>query len=210
MFVMTSNFKQIIREEILRQRVAWVTWTLIAVNFISWFMVAWLYDLPLLTVHNSYVLLRAGAINGNLLWAGEWWRIVTSQFLHVYFLHLIFNMAALALLGAALESAFGSLRFALLYLFIGSVGHVLGSIVTPSHVASGASQAVMGIAGVMAVILFRRRESGTFIFIVLLAVLTIQLGLDIAVAHTIKTGHWSSLCLGAIMGYVLSRYPKET
>ena len=85
MFVMTSNFKQIIREEILRQRVAWVTWTLIAVNFISWFMVAWLYDLPLLTVHNSYVLLRAGAINGNLLWAGEWWRIVTSQFLHVYF-----------------------------------------------------------------------------------------------------------------------------
>ncbi len=71
MFVMTSNFKQIIREEILRQRVAWVTWTLIAVNFISWFMVAWLYDLPLLTVHNSYVLLRAGAINGNLLWAGE-------------------------------------------------------------------------------------------------------------------------------------------
>jgi K+ transporter len=68
----------------------------------------------------------------------------------------------------------------------------------------------MGIAGAMAMILFRRRESGTFIFIVLLAVLTIQLGLDIAVAHTIKLGHWSSLCLGAIMGYVLSRYPKET
>ncbi len=64
--------------------------------------------------------------------------------------------------------------------------------------------------GLLPILRMAMRDVGTFIFIVLLAVLTIQLGLDIVVAHTIKTGHWSSLCLGAIMGYVLSRYPKET
>jgi rhomboid protease GluP len=204
-FVMTSNFKQIMWEGISCRRVAWVsvTWTLVAVNFLSWFIVAWLYDLPLLTVHNSYVLLRAGAASGELLWAGEWWRIITSQFLHVYFLHLIFNMAALSILGAALESELGSLRFALLYLFIGTSGQVIGAVVAPSHITSGSSQAVMGIAGVMAINLLRRRKSETFMLITLLAVISIQLGLDLAVAHTIKTGHWTSLCLGAVAGYTL-------
>jgi rhomboid protease GluP len=187
-----------------------VTWTLIALNIISWCMVAWLYRLPLLGAHNSYLLLRAGALNGDLLWAGEWWRIITSQFLHVYFPHLIFNMAALLFLGAALEHAFGSSRFALLYVISGSIGQVVGVVAHPSLVSSGASQAVMGVAGATAIKLLTRREAGDpLLMIVLLAVAGVQLGLDIVVARTIKAGHWSGLCAGAAMGYLLSRRRKR-
>jgi rhomboid protease GluP len=173
-------------------------------------MVAWLYRLPPHRAHNSYLLLHVGAVNGDLLWAGEWWRIITSQFLHVYFAHLVFNMAALLFLGMALERALGSLRFALLYIISGTIGQVVGVVAAPALVSSGASQAVMGVAGATVIQLLRQREAGPFLLIVLLAVVGIQLGLDIVVARTIKAGHWGGLCAGAAIGYILSRYPKKT
>ena len=119
-------------------------------------------------------------------------------------------MAALLFLGVALERGFGSLRFALIYFISGSIGQVVGVVATPLLVTSGASQAVMGIAGAMAIKLLWRRESGTSGIIILLAVIGIQLGLDIVVARTIKAGHWSGLCAGAIIGYVLTCRSKET
>jgi rhomboid protease GluP len=200
------------QEVALRQRTAWavVTYTLVAMNFVSWGVVAWFYRLPLLKAHHSFLLLRVGAVNGDLLWAGDWWLIITSQFLHVYFAHLVFNMAALLFLGVALEREFGSLRFALMYIISGSIGQVVSVVATPELVTSGASQAVMGIAGAMAIKLLWRRESGMFIIIILLAVIGIQLGLDIVVARTIKAGHWSGLCAGAIIGYILTCRSKET
>ncbi|HKR02652.1 MAG TPA: rhomboid family intramembrane serine protease [Pyrinomonadaceae bacterium] len=178
--------------------------TLVALNLASWFAVAWFYHLPLLGAHSSSLILRAGALNGDLLWAGEWWRILTSQFLHVYFAHLIFNLAALLFLGAALESVFGSLRFALLYLISGSTGQLVAALAAPTLVASGASQAVMGIAGAAAVLLLRRRKSRAPLLIALLAVLSIQLGLDMIAAHTIKPGHWSGFLAGAVLGYAFT------
>lgn len=186
-----------------------VTWTLISLNLISWLMVAWLYHLPPLKAHDSYLLLRVGAANGDSLSAGEWWRIITSQYLHVYFPHLVFNMTALLLLGAPLERAFGSVRFALLYAISGSIGQVVGIVAAPALVSSGASQAVMGVAGAAAVTLFRRRGAGAYLLTVLLVVVGIQAGLDIMVARTVKAGHWGGLCAGAVVGYVLGRYPKE-
>ena len=211
MLALTTFYKFIKHGGLPRQQGARavVTWTLIALNVISWGVVAWLYGLPLFRAHNSYLLLRVGAVNGDLLWAGEWWRIVTSQFLHVYFAHLVFNMAALLFLGVVLERAFGSLRFALLYVISGSIGQVVGVVAAPALVSSGASQTVMGIAGAAAIKLLKQRESGASLIIILLAVVGIQLGLDIVVARTIKAGHWSSLCAGAAIGYMLSRYSKE-
>jgi len=198
--------KYVKRQAIVCQLTGWapVTWALIALNLISWFAVAWLYGLPSFKAHNSYVLLRAGAVNGDLLFAGEWWRVITSQSLHVYFPHLVFNMAALLLLGAALERAFGSLRFALLYVISGSVGQVVSIVATPLLISSGASQAVMGVAGATVMAFLRGHVAGGILFIVLLGITGIQVGLDIMVAHTVKAGHWSGLCAGVVMGYICS------
>ena len=184
------------------------TLALVALNFVSWCAVAWRYGLPPLSSHNSYLLLGVGAVNGELLWAGEFWRIITSQFLHVHFAHMAFNTAALFFLGVPLEDALGSLRFALLYLISGSVGQVVGVAAAPALVSSGASQAVMGLAGAAAVHLLGRRESRSALLFVLLAVVGVQLALDVATARTVKAGHWSGLCAGAAVGYILSRRRK--
>ena len=82
---------------------------------------------------------------------GEWWRLVTSGFLHESLLHIGFNMYVLYVLGQMLEPALGRLRFGVIYgvsLLTGSLGALL---VSPHSLTVGASGAVFGIMGAAAV-----------------------------------------------------------
>jgi membrane associated rhomboid family serine protease len=82
---------------------------------------------------------------------GQWWRIVTSGFLHESLIHIGFNMWVLYVLGMMLEPAIGRLRFALIYavaLLTGSLGALLAD---PHSLTVGASGAVFGLMGAAAV-----------------------------------------------------------
>jgi membrane associated rhomboid family serine protease len=83
--------------------------------------------------------------------ADEYWRLVTGGFLHAGFIHILFNMYLLWVLGQMLEPALGSARFLALYataLLWGSFGALL---VQPDAVTVGASGAVFGLMGAAAV-----------------------------------------------------------
>lgn len=89
---------------------------------------------------------------GPLVAEGEWYRLVTSGFLHAGFLHLAFNMLALFVVGQLLEPALGTPRFLALYfasLLAGSFGVML---IDPNALTYGASGAVFGIFGATMVI----------------------------------------------------------
>jgi membrane associated rhomboid family serine protease len=108
----------------------------------------------------------------------EYWRLVTSGFLHVDLLHIGFNMYLLYLLGMMLEPALGSVRFAAIYttaLLAGSFGALLATA-APSL---GASGAVFGLMGAAAVELRARRmsvmESGIGTLIIFNLVLSFSL-----------------------------------
>ena len=78
---------------------------------------------------------------------GQWYRLVTSGFLHAGFLHIGFNMYLLWQLGQLLEGSLGSVRFAGLYaasLLFGSFGALLFE---PQALTVGASGAVFGLMG---------------------------------------------------------------
>lgn len=86
----------------------------------------------------------------------EYWRLVTSGFLHAGFIHIFFNMYLLWVLGNQLERVMGSLRFGTLYLtalLCGSFGALVQTTVSP---VVGASGAVFGLMGATAVELRRR------------------------------------------------------
>ena len=83
---------------------------------------------------------------------GEWYRLVTSGFLHANLLHIGFNMLLLFFLGRLLEPALGTPRFVVLYfasLLAGSFGVLL---LDPNALTYGASGAVFGLAGATFVI----------------------------------------------------------
>lgn len=79
----------------------------------------------------------------------EYWRLVTSGFLHVSILHVGFNMWLLWYLGRMMEQAIGSIRFVTIYftaLLAGSCGALILTPVTPTVGASGAVFGLMGAA----------------------------------------------------------------
>jgi membrane associated rhomboid family serine protease len=83
---------------------------------------------------------------------GEWYRILTSGFLHASLFHIGFNMLLLFLLGRLLEPALGTPRFVVLYfasLLAGSLGAL---ILEPNSLGVGASGAIFGLAGATFVI----------------------------------------------------------
>jgi membrane associated rhomboid family serine protease len=77
----------------------------------------------------------------------DYYRLLTSAFLHENFLHIAFNMYLLYVLGRMLEPAIGHLRFLTIYfvaLFAGSLGVF---VVSPHQGSLGASGAIFGLLG---------------------------------------------------------------
>jgi membrane associated rhomboid family serine protease len=96
------------------------------------------------------------ALFGPFVHDGDYWRLVTSGFLHSGLIHIGFNMYLLWILGQQLERALGSVRFGALYftaLLWGSFGALVQTTTTP---VVGASGAVFGLMGALAVELHRR------------------------------------------------------
>lgn len=81
---------------------------------------------------------------------GDWYRLVTSGFLHFGLIHLGFNMYLLYMLGQMLEPSIGRVRFALVYV-AALLGGSAGSVLLDEGLAGGASGAVFGLMGLAVV-----------------------------------------------------------
>jgi rhomboid protease GluP len=94
-------------------------------------------------------LVRWGANYGPYTLSGEWWRLLTSVFVHGGIIHIAFNMWCLWNLGALCEALYGPGPYAAIYLLCG-VGGSLGSVIWKATVLSvGASGAIFGLAGAL-------------------------------------------------------------
>jgi len=91
-------------------------------------------------------LLQFGAVERNLVWAGQFWRLATSMFLHIGLMHLFWNGWFGFKLCAAAERELGSWRFLALYLGSGIVGSAV-SVMGHEAVSAGASGALFGVVG---------------------------------------------------------------
>jgi membrane associated rhomboid family serine protease len=93
------------------------------------------------------VAIRLGANYGPLTLTGQWWRLLTSMFLHFGILHIALNMWCLLQLGLLAERMMGRAAFTLLYFATGLAGSLASVAVHPQEVAAGASGAIFGVAG---------------------------------------------------------------
>ena len=112
-----------------------------------------------LTPGHSSLVIDFG-LYGPFVAEGEWYRLLTSGFLHASLIHIGFNMFALYFLGRLLEPGIGTPRFVALYfvsLFAGSLGALL---LSPDALTYGASGAVFGIFGATFVIARHRGIDG--------------------------------------------------
>jgi rhomboid protease GluP len=104
-------------------------------------------------------LLRWGADFGPNTIGGEWWRLLTSMFIHIGIIHILLNMWVLAVAGPLVERMIGNVGFLLLYLVAGLSGSLASLFWNPMLVSAGASGAIFGIYGALLGLLLRQHGS---------------------------------------------------
>jgi len=181
-----------------------VTYTLIAVNVLA-FLGTLVSGASVGGSVSGSSLLSHAALNGPDVANGEWYRIITAGFMHYGFLHLLFNMYALYILGSMLEPAVGRLRFALIY-FVGLVAGSVGALILdPNALTAGASGAVFGLMGA-AFLVMRNRGVDPWA-----SGIAIWLFLNLAITFTVSNisigGHIGGLIGGGLAAWVLVELP---
>ncbi|UBF28013.1 rhomboid family intramembrane serine protease [Kovacikia minuta CCNUW1] len=163
---------------------------------------------------NLYTLYRLGALIPETVFMGEWWRVLSANFLHLNLLHLLTNMLGLYVLGRFVETRLGTIKFLIVY-FVSGIGAMLMIAVlavltgVPDLLCVGASGAVMGLLGAIAAILLRgwqqdkarvaRKQLGWILGLVGLQVIS-----DLLIPEASMVGHVSGLILGFLTGYFLA------
>ncbi|MFL6264428.1 MAG: rhomboid family intramembrane serine protease [Thermoanaerobaculia bacterium] len=153
----------------------------------------------------------AGA-NGSEVWAGQYWRLVTSMFLHDGWAHILLNGWALFQLGALLELLMGSPRMLLIYFASGIAGSLASATFTQQH-SIGASGAIFGLLGALIAFLLRRRGAltpqGKSILMQLVGWAVINVFFGFSTPGIDNSAHLGGCAAGLLFGFVLPE-PRRT
>ena len=137
----------------------------------------------------------------------QYWRLLTSGFLHASIIHIGFNMLSLWFVGRSLEPAIGRLYFGAVYftaLLAGSFGAL---VFTPDAPTLGASGAIFGVFGALIMVARARRiplwQSG------LLPILLFNFIYTLTVAGVSIGGHLGGVLSGFITGWLVTEYGEK-
>lgn len=129
-------------EDVFKPKLPIITYAIIIINTII-FLATYLFGNG---STNAYTLVKFGANHRMLIQAGELYRLVTSAFLHIGLMHLLFNNYALYVVGPQIESYLGKVKFIIIYLFSAISGSLL-SVLFNNGISAGASGAIFGLLG---------------------------------------------------------------
>lgn len=136
---------------------------------------------------------------------GQWYRMISSVFLHQEFAHIGFNMLALWWIGAPLEAVLGRARYLALYLLSGLGGSALVLLLAPGALTLGASGAIFGLFGATAVFVKRLRQD--------MRPVLMLLGLNLLFTFTWSNiswqGHIGGLVTGVLVAIGMAYAPRE-
>jgi membrane associated rhomboid family serine protease len=184
-----------------------VTYALIAINVVV-FLAELVSGVSLLgnSFGGSKIILH-GALYGPFVAGGDYWRLVTSGFLHFNLWHIAFNMYALYILGTMLEPAIGHVKFALIYFVALLAGSFGALVVNPHSLTVGASGAVFGLFGA-AILEMRARGIDP-----MSTGLPLWLGINLVFSFTFNGisvgGHIGGLIGGALAGVAVAELGKR-
>jgi membrane associated rhomboid family serine protease len=156
----------------------------------------------------SGTVLSDGDLSGSLIHIQhDYWRLVTSGFLHYSVLHIAFNMFFLYIMGAILEPAIGHINFAAVYLASLLAGSFGALLFQPDAATVGASGACFGVLGALLVVAYDRHipiwQSGLGITLLINVVFTFSVaGISIG-------GHVGGLIGGMICGAAIVQFAEK-
>lgn len=137
---------------------------------------------------------------------GQYYRLVTSMFVHEQIWHIGFNMLSLWWLGGPLEAALGRARYLAVYFVSGLAGGALAYLLaSPTTQTFGASGAIFGLFGATAVLMRRLNYDLRPI----MALLVINLIFTFGWSSISWQAHIGGLVAGVVTGYAMVHAPRE-
>lgn len=123
----------------------WVTSALVVLNVVLF--IAWISTALIFGPMEPLALQALGSNYGPAVLMGEWWRLLTSLFLHASVPHVLVNMWVLWNVGRLCERLYGSGPFALVYFGSGILACLARIAWDPTLPSVGASGAIFGVIG---------------------------------------------------------------
>jgi rhomboid protease GluP len=195
------------QEATVATKPATATIALLAIN-IGVFIIMVASGVSWITPQTDQVL-RWGADYGPYTLSGQYWRLITSMFLHFGIIHIFGNMWCLWSLGQLTEKLIDSVSLLGLYLVTGIGASLLSLSWDPMRVSAGASGAIFGIAGALISVLYFGRLGlqpasvrKLLGYVVRFALLNLLFGLQ---GHIDNMAHLGGLVTGLIAGLFLAK-----
>ncbi|WP_277677892.1 rhomboid family intramembrane serine protease [Gracilibacillus dipsosauri] len=130
-------------QQLFKQGKPFWTYLLLAINIVMYILLE--FNGGSTSTKN---LIEFGAKYNVAIIDGEWWRLISSMFLHIGIAHILLNMFALYYIGTLVERIYGGTRFLIIYFIAGIVGGLASFALNPS-IAAGASGAIFGLFGAL-------------------------------------------------------------
>jgi membrane associated rhomboid family serine protease len=164
------------------------------------------YLLQEATSHRDVSVYGLGAMQGYSVASGDYWRLLTSEFLHGGLLHLVLNMVALYMFGPVAERVLGTSRFVATYLTLAVGASTFVYLFTdPSTATVGASGAIFGLFGLVFVLMLKAGQD--------VRSLLVLLGINafISLQHGISwQAHLGGFLAGVMLGAVYAYAPRRS
>ena len=193
-----------------KKKIPYITVGIIAVNVIYFII---LYGMGAL--ENSALLIKYGASIPPKDIRSDYYRLITSAFMHFDLAHLANNMIMLYFVGEYVENALGKWKYALCYLLCAVGGNLLSNVyylfTNKLVIAMGASGAVFGLAGILAYIIIRNKgkyESLTMPRMIMFLILCIYSGVSNSGVN--NAAHVGGLITGFVCGVLFYHTRKKS
>lgn len=155
------------------------------------------------SIENIYFYV--GGNNRELVLNGQFWRLITHQFVHGSFFHLFFNMYALAYIGLMVEHKLGIRKYLTIYLLSGICGGVLSLFFHLEGYMVGASGAIMGLFGAFIALLISNafEKNATRALLISTVSVTLLMLISGLRGKTDNAAHIGGLVSGFLVAYIL-------
>lgn len=184
-----------------------ITYGLIGINVLIFILMYLFGD----GSYNANTLLSFGACYGPYVKAGEYYRLLSSCFIHIGIVHLLLNCYALYIVGRQLESFYGKFKYLIIYLVSGIIGNIFALAFSFSYISAGASGAIFGLLGSLLYFGYHYRiYLGNVMRSQIIPIIFINLALGFVLSGVNVSAHIGGLMVGVIISIVVGVKGKTT
>ena len=199
------------KEKVSLKHKPWITMSIIAINIVMYIVTLYLsYVYPNENKYDSYTnaLVLLGAKVNELISAGQYYRLISSMFLHGGILHLAVNMYSLYAMGPIVEKLYGKAKYIIIYFMAGICSSIF-SYVFSTSISIGASGAIFGLLGAVLVFAIKTKgKTGSAFIKNILSVIFVNIFIGMTLPNIDNFGHIGGL-LGGILISLLVAFRTE-